>query len=136
MEATIVGADGRIVAAASSWRLAELSGDEWDGLDAIKCFFFNRVHLSPPILFEHLAGTGLSKFFNNTEVLLDGESLSKGLRYVHGRSEVMRGSTSINSVLLACPEPIDGMSDVDWLYSLPKIYSRFLEKYGGLAKSS
>ena len=125
-----MGSDGRLVATSGSCRVAEI---EW-GETKINCVFFKKVNLSPPVLFEHLAGTGLAKFLNGAGVILGQEPLGEGLRYVHGRSEVMRGRASVTSVLLAKPEPEDAMTFEDWVMDLPQIYRKFLEKYGSISK--
>lgn len=133
MEAVILGRDGRAIARSKSCRIAELEDDDWSA-EKIHCYFFAQVSLSPPVLFEHLAGTGLSKFFNDVEVHLDGSLLASGLRYVHGRSEVMRGKPTISSVLLARPDPEDSMNTVDWLFHLPGIYKKYLDNCRSLSE--
>jgi len=123
----VIRKDGQVMATARSCAQSEILGEEdWEGIYLIKCFFFNRVQMSPPILFEHLAGAALSRFFNGTEVLLDDGVLEKDLRYVHGRSEVMRGKPEVTSVLLARSEPEGGVPDALWLSYLPEIYKKFL----------
>lgn len=98
----------------------------WVGMSAVKCYFFGRVTLVPPVLFEHLAGTGLARFFNGTEIVVGGKEPVRNLRYVHGRSEVMRGNHRISSVLLARPESWAAVMDATWLSTLPAIYKKFL----------
>jgi hypothetical protein len=137
MHTITIEKQGQLVATAKTCEYAEISGDDaWEGICLIKCYFFSRVSLSPPVLFEHLAGTGLGKFFNGSSVFSDGESLAEDLRYVHGRSEVMRGKSTISSVLLARPEPEGGVTDMAWLSYLPEIYRKFLSNHGRSAKSA
>jgi len=100
--------------------------DDWEGMGPIKCHFFGRVTLVPPVLFEHLAGTGLSRFFNGSEIVVGGKPPVRNLRYVHGRSEVMRGNHRISSVLLARPESWATVTDATWLVHLPALYKKFL----------
>ncbi len=115
------------VASANNCAVSEFPGnDNWEGIDSIKCYFFGRVNLTPPVLFEHLAGTGLAQFFNSAEIVLNERSLARDLRYVHGRSEVMRGKHHISSVLLAHPESQGTVTDATWLSNLPAIYKKFL----------
>ena len=126
MEAVIVGDRGRKVASSSGCRITVLPGSEW-GSEEMHCYFFGRLSLSPPVLFEHLAGTGLAKFLQNAAIYLDGEPLDYDLHYVHGRSEVMRGKSFISSVLLARTQPRNVMGLLEWMSSMPGIYKKYLE---------
>jgi hypothetical protein len=137
MSNIVIDKGGQIIATAKNYEATELLGDSaWEGICVIKCYFFHRVYLSPPVLFEHLAGTGLGKFLNDVKLFIEGELVAEDLRYVHGRSEVMRGNHTISSVLLARPEPEGGVTDVAWLSYLPSIYRKFLNNHGRSAKSA
>ena len=129
--------NGQVLATSGNCEALEILGEpSWEGIYLIKCYFFNRVRMSPPVLFEHLAGIGLGSFLNGSQIRVDGELIAQDLRYVHGRSEVMRGNHSINSVLLARPEPEGGVTDIAWLSYLPAIYKKFLSNHGRSAKSA
>lgn len=137
MSDVVIEKGGQVMANSRNCEALEVLGeDNWEGIYLIKCYFFNRVRLSPPILFEHLAGTGLGSFLNGATLRVNGEPLAEDLRYVHGRSEVMRGSHTISSVLLARPEPEGGVTDMAWLSYLPEIYRKFLSNHGRSAKSA
>lgn len=128
---------GQLLATAKTCEVLDIPGeDAWEGICLIKCCFFGTVSLAPPVLFEHLAGTGLGKFFDGSEVLFDNEPLATYLRYVHGRSEVMHGKPIISSVLLARPEPEGGVTDTAWLTYLPEIYRKFLATHNLPSKSA
>jgi hypothetical protein len=113
---------GKVVATATSMRratLTELVADE------LRLFFFPSIQLTPPVLFEHLAGKALGAFLEGSGLETDSEHVEP-LRYVHGRTETMRGTNKISSVLLAeirHPEPVD---EALWLSNLPTIYTKFL----------
>lgn len=137
MSDIVIEKGGQVIATSRNCEGSEILGENsWEGIYLIKCYFFGRVRLSPPILFEHLAGTGLVKFFNGTSMLSDGELVAEDLRYVHGRSEVMRGKNTISSVLLARPEPEGGVTDMAWLSYLPEIYMKFLSTHRGELKKA
>ena len=100
-------------------------------IQRLDLWFFSSVVMSPPMMFEHLAGTGLSKFFDlcslETVESNDKTPLVIGpLRYIHGRSEVMRGSSSITSVLLCRPVFDNEISDSVWFTYLPTIWKKAL----------
>jgi hypothetical protein len=133
----IIEKNGQTVATAKNCEAVEVLGEpDWEGIYLIKCYFFGRIHLSPPILFEHLSGTGLGNFLNGVDISVDGVVTSKELRYVHGRSEVMRGKHTVGSVLLARPEPEGGVTDMKWLTYLPDIYKKFLANHRNSVKSA
>ncbi len=95
-------------------------------------FFFPRLSLSPPVMFEHMAGTGLGSFLDRCRLVITDTEDCPGdhdswpcLRYVHGRSEAMRGEHEVTSVLLAlqCQDPTP---ESDWIPQLTEIYQQFL----------
>lgn len=113
---------GRVVATATSMRKATLSEIV---ADELRLFFFPTIELTPPVLFEHLAGKALAAFLEKCGLETDEEHVEP-LRYIHGRTETMRGKNRISSVLLAevrHPEPVD---EALWLSNLPTIYKKFL----------
>ena len=103
----------------------------FDGVDSIKLHYFKKISLVPTVTFEHLAGDSLSKWLNNcqiVEVPLRGPlgPEAETLKYVHGRSEVMRGRTTISSVLLADMHFTKSMERCEWQCYLPEIYRMFM----------
>ncbi len=88
------------------------------------CYYFPHVTMSPPALFEHLAGTALSEFFDRSDLVLRDGTI-RGLRYVHGKSEVMRGASRVGTILLVTPESVPNEAHL-WLTYLPAIYKKFL----------
>jgi hypothetical protein len=133
----VIEKGGQVMATAGNCEAVEILGeDAWEGICLIKCYFFGRVRMAPPILFEHLSGASLGNFLNGSSLSIDGEAVASGLKYVHGRSEVMRGTPTISSVLLARPEPEGGVTDMAWLSYLPGIYKKFLSNRGRSAKSA
>lgn len=114
--------DGRVVATALSMRRATLPDSP---VGSLQLFFFPTITLAPPVVFEHLAGRALSWFLDRCGLEVEvGDELYEPLRYVHGRTETMKGRHKVSSVLLA---KVDGQVDeVKWLATLPSIYSKFL----------
>lgn len=103
----------------------------FDGVDSIKLYYFKKISLVPTVTFEHLAGGSLSKWLNDcqiVEVPLGGSLGPEAdtLKYVHGRSEVMRGRTTISSVLLADMHFTKPMARCEWQCYLPEIYRMFM----------
>lgn len=91
-------------------------------------FYFYRVSLSPPVMFEHLAGKGLFGILDRCNLVIDDgkdKMVWHDLRYVHGRSEAMKGEHEVTSVLLAAFRPDTTISEAEWLTQLPKIYMNF-----------
>lgn len=128
--------DGMKVAEAESYTLTPLDKAEgWPGVRSLQQFFFPRIKMSPPVAFEHLAGAALKGFFDWSELRI-GEEIHQGLRYVHGRSEVMKGKHSVGSVLLVKPIFSASIPDATWLSYLPDIYRRFLASYDPAAKKA
>ena len=100
------------------------------GIEKVQLYTFKTIKLEHMIVFEHLAGTALSKWLNNSSLkvtLADGtERQIDNLRYVHGRSEVMKGKQTISSVVLADPTFTSEISLSQWIAYLPTIYSQYL----------
>ena len=87
-------------------------------------YFFHKISLSPPCVFIHLSGTGLMAFLDHCRIVNEGSKI-EDLRYMHGRSESLKGEIEVTSVLLAklrepIPEPL-------WLEQLPEIYAEFVK---------
>lgn len=99
-----------------------------EGIEELGLWYFSKISMSPTAMFEHLAGTALKAF-------LDGCSLSDSevegdvgpLRYVHGRSEVMKGKHDVSAVWLARPTAKPWMSEVQWLSYLPEIFKQAMK---------
>lgn len=117
--------DKRRIATAEKFVQHQVGGDVVDSL-----FFFHRISLEPPIMFEHLAGTGLTGFLDRSRLVIenDGEKLIwHDLRYVHGRSEALKGEHDVTSVLLAYIKPGVQVNELEWIGQLPDIYQNFLK---------
>lgn len=122
--------DGNLVGSADGVRTAIMSGVHDIVVKKLKLYFFPTLALSPNILFEHLAGKSLGAFLDKSGVEMvvdDCLEREEPLRYVHGRSESMKGKQLISSVLLAAILSSEDCQDITWLANLPTIYSRFLE---------
>jgi hypothetical protein len=91
----------------------------------IQLYYFAKIQLLPPLVFQHMCGKGLATWLEESDLKKEDDSEIKGLRYVHGRSEVMRGSTSISAILLAKFESTDPKVLSKWITYLPEIYRRF-----------
>jgi hypothetical protein len=101
----------------------------WPGLDSIALLHFSRVTLEPPVLFEHLSGLGLASFFDHSEFRVEGDRRKEhyaDLRYVHGRSEVLRGNPAISAVVLAKIAANKDFDERRFKTQLPAIYQEFL----------
>ena len=98
------------------------------GVCDVKVHFFPIFTLSPPVMFEHLSGRGLAAFLDKG-LLKPPDGEGQNVRYVHGRSEVMRGNHRVSSVLLAEVPEQDAFSETAWMINLPKIYKKFLQVY-------
>jgi hypothetical protein len=94
----------------------------WPGVDELDCYYFPKLNLSPPATFRHLAGMALTGFLDNTSLMI-GKNILGPMRYVHGRSEVMKGSHTVSAVLLV---KVTGSVDPGlWTTYLPDIYRCF-----------
>lgn len=108
---------------------------EWSLVDRLSCYYFSAVRLASPVVFEHLAGRALSYFLDHCMLRFsDGEV--QDLRYIHGRSEVMKGRHKVGAVLLAGVTPKEGLTEQAWLSYLPSIYKEFLAKYQAETKTA
>lgn len=103
----------------------------WTGSGRLECYYFSILHLEPPVVFEHLAGRALTHFLDKCSIKRKDEEVY-GLRYVHGRSEAMKGKHKVSAVLLAQPQ--ESLEELAWLAALPAIYGEFLAKYTADAK--
>jgi hypothetical protein len=137
MMRTVIEKDGTEVATATKIYTLSVGVDRLDlpGVKMLTLVYFPTVHLTPPATFEHLAGTGLSRFFDRCRIRSTvDESVPTGspteeFRYVHGRSEVMKGRHSVSAVLLARPEMEGEIPEPQWLSYLPEIWKHFLAVY-------
>lgn len=106
----------------------------WPGLKKLFVFHFKRLSLEPPVLFEHLGGMGLMAFLDHSDFHVklqpaDGRhSIYEDLRYVHGRSEVMKGTPSVTAVVLAQIEKDEQYNELQFKTQLPDIYREFLAR--------
>jgi hypothetical protein len=108
-------------------------------LPPMTVFSLPLVELERIKIFEHLNGRPLSSFFNKAGIRVHEVDVGDDERaatdtnwsrdvepvfYIHGRSETMRGKTTVSAVILAqfrCPEE-DLPSIKDLLPQLPAIY--------------
>ena len=106
----------------------------WPGIDKIDCYYFPRMTLSPLVIWEVLAGAGLFKFLDSSSLVVKEEGREdmwvRGLRYIHGRAETMKGKPTISTVLLAQVHNTGTIAVEKWLECLPGIYQEFLQIYG------
>jgi hypothetical protein len=124
--------DGRLIAEAPRCAPTLLPGEKgWEGITNLQCYYFSKINLSPPILFEHLAGSALTKYLDRADLHLPAEEPIQKLRYVHGRSEAMKGRCKVGAVLLAAPLPEGGVTELAWMTYLPDIYKRFMAVHRG-----
>ena len=103
----------------------------FNGVDWITLYYFKRISLVPTVTFEHLAGGSLFKWLNDCQIVEIAPGppfgpMANGLKYVHGRSEVMRGKNTISSVLLADMHFTKPMELYQWTSYLPEIYRKFM----------
>ena len=134
--------DGTDVAGANMLYKLTVSADlDIPGLQRLDLVYFPTVVLTPPATFEHLAGTGLNRFFDRCQISSTmGEgvptgTLSEPFRYVHGKSELMKGKHTVSAVLLAHPEFEAEIPEPQWLSYLPKIWKHFLAVYDSSSDS-
>ena len=107
----------------------ELNG-RFDGVKSISLYYFNTIHLLPPIVYEHMAGQGLAHWLEGCELRgIDTMTVvhpSKDLRYIHGRTEVLRGNPTVSTVLLAHPIFSKAESPGQWVGYVPEIFKQFM----------
>lgn len=116
----------QLVAEATTCLQLEMPGDGMFGsVDKLSCYYFPKIKLTPIVLFEHLSGVALLQFLDHSTLISHDKDRIEGLRYVHGRSETMRGSSKISSVLLVKPSEVPSDSST-WFTYLPAIYEKFL----------
>lgn len=115
----IIYKDGEEVATCAGGKIVEM---DFEGLPHLQLFHMPVVKLARMGLFEHMAGKPLGSFFNGSGIEVD-EVRIEPVYYVHGRSEAIRGRTTVSAVVLAHP-----MGEVDpraFLLQTPQIYKRF-----------
>jgi hypothetical protein len=89
----------------------------------LELFYFNTITLAPVVAFEHIAGVALVGFLDRCSIHGD-DLVVPYLRYVHGKSEVMKGQPKISSVLLAQQKTAD-IPDPEFAQMLPEIWYKF-----------
>jgi len=106
----------------------------WPGMKSIGLFYFRRLTLEPPVLFEHLSGVGLAAFLDHCDfkVIGDGRTtIHEDLRYIHGRSEAMKGNPQVSAVVLAKIEPAEDFNELKFRTQIPNIYRELLAQMTG-----
>lgn len=103
----------------------------WPGMKHLSLLHFRRLNMEPPVLFEHLSGVGLSGFLDHCDIRADEQFKhleAKDLRYIHGRSEVMRGTPAVSAVVLAKIDPADDFEEIRFRTQMPEIYRTLLQQ--------
>lgn len=107
-------------------REAEIEDEAaFPGVKRFRLFYFNKVSLLPIFVFQHMGGTGLIRWFEGSTLRMEDGSEVDGLHYVHGRSEVLKGTPNITAVLLAKAEYTHDVPYDRFITYLPEIYRRF-----------
>ena len=100
--------------------------EQFPGVSSITLYYFKRLNLLPATVFRHIGGTGLNLWLEGCAVRWTGTPVGvEDLRYVHGRSEAMKGTPVISAVLLAKPTFTEEIPMAVWMTYLPEIYRRF-----------
>jgi hypothetical protein len=111
--------DGELVGRSEVHKIIEM---DVEGLPHLELFHMPLVKLERLCLFEHMAGKPLSSFFNNGGLEIEERKLEP-VYFVHGRSEAIRGRTTVSAVVLAYPHgTIDRAA---FMLKTPEIYKRF-----------
>lgn len=118
---TSVFAHGDLTTALEASPAKELPGA------SIRLYYFQKISLEPIMVFQHLAGTPLRTWLDYCLLLeeVEGAVPTAPLRYVHGRSEVMKGKHFISTVLLAEVGGVENVSEAAWMSAVPGIYKAF-----------
>ena len=114
---------GNFVGTASSVRLESIQDVEGLPKGTISLFYFANVTLSPPLVFDHMSGLALTRIFDGTDLII-GDRTLKGLKYIHGRSDVAKGKPSVTAVLLASMPPETNKEQA--MLAMPRLYTAFL----------
>ena len=100
-----------------------------EGLPPMRAFSLPLVNLDRKKIFEHLNGKPLTSILGNSGIRVthgeEAESLEPAF-YIHGRSETMRGNTTVSSVVLAKFDCADDQlpEHRELIPRLPKIYRK------------
>jgi len=105
----------------------------WPNSGRLSCYYFSVLNLESPVVFEHLSGRALTHFLDRCSIRFIDQEV-EGLRYVHGRSEAMKGKHKVSAVLLVQIQ--DPPEELAWLAALPAIYKEFLSKYQADTKTA
>jgi len=100
--------------------------EQFPGVSTITLYYFKRLNLLPAAVFRHIGGTGLNFWLEGCSIHWTGSNVAvEDLRYVHGRSEAMKGTPVISAVLLAKPTFTKDVPMPVWMTYLPEVYRRF-----------
>jgi hypothetical protein len=98
--------------------------------DKIDLYYFKHIQLKSYIVYEHMAGQALSFYLDGCELLLEhsGEQPRHitEVRYIHGRSEIMRGKQTVSTVLLVKLRFVTSAPGPSWIINIPEIYKRYM----------
>lgn len=125
----IVGPDLGPVAKAKLTYRNNVPGPKGLDLPSVEVFYFKAIDLVPTVVFRHLCGVALNTWLDRC-FLSDNENPNPTLvgpcRYVHGKSEVMKGRHLISAVLLTLLPDNLSFSETQWQMSIPELYRNFL----------
>lgn len=127
---------GETISAASGEPRVLGPDPRWPGVEALDCYYFPRLKLEPPIVWQVMGGAMLGKFFDHCNFEIEGGERVEDLRYVHGRSEVMRGSQYVSTVLLVRAQLKEPLAGETWISYLPAIYQEFMGIYDSSQKKA
>lgn len=115
---------------------------DYPDIKSVYLHYLPQVQMVPTILFEHLAGRALMAFLDGADmkfVVRDEETeklpipdCMRNVRYIHGRSEVMKGTPSVSAVLLGRFQMEGGaqLSLATLVVVQPKLWTRYLQLHG------
>jgi hypothetical protein len=96
-----------------------------EGMERLQGYYFPLVHLCSPVVWEVMSGRALGHFFDFSVITDENKQSAGPLRYIHGRSKVMKGTPRISTVLLVDAGPV-GLPPGLWLGMVPSIWEEFL----------
>jgi len=117
--------DGRFIGSGAVTETELSARKELPEAGKLQGYYFPVVHLSAPVVWEMMGGRALSFFFDSATLIDETKRVIGPVRYIHGRSKVMKGTPRISTVLLVDvhgPQlPFDR-----WIGLVPSIWEEFL----------
>jgi hypothetical protein len=127
---SILGPETNLVATAKLTSKNVIANPRGLPIPRIDMFYFRSIELTPMVVFRHLAGVALMTWldgcFLRDDDCPDPEVIGP-CRYIHGRSEVMKGKHSISAVLVAAIPLGVVVTQSEWMVAVPELYKQFLE---------